>query len=147
MFLSEDSGQTTTRDQEPGNPGHVLEHRGAGRILFRGLLRPFADAVGGGPLEDLRDLDRENDDEEGLQQAADAFGQGQEQGADVERGEQIDKRSDDASKQIVEQVIKVVRRPLRDGLQAPQDNRLANRQADEDAEEDRGGDQVVGLVA
>ena len=94
-------------------------------------------------MDDLRDLDRENDDEEALQQAAEAFWQGQEEGADVERGKQIGKWSDDASKQIMEQVVKVVSRPLRESLQAPQDDHLANRQADEDAEEDRGRDQVV----
>ena len=94
-------------------------------------------------MEDLRDLDRENNDKEALHQEAEAFWQGQEEGAEIQRGEQIHNRSDDALKQIVEQVVKVVRRPLREGLQAPQDDRPGNRQDEEDADEDPGGGQIL----
>ena len=111
--------------------------------FFRGLLGPFTNTVGSEPLEDLRDLDGENDDDEALHQDAEVFWQGQEEGAEIQRGDQIDNRSDDASKQVVEQIIKVVRRPLREGLQAPQDDRPGNRQDEEDADEDPGGGQVL----
>ena len=53
-----------------------FEHRGAGRVFLHGSLSPFTDTVGDDLLKRLRDLDREHDDEEAVQQAADVFRRG-----------------------------------------------------------------------